>query len=63
MSLHEAIDTTTAMGEAMFGMCAVFAQLEASLARAHLRGPRRGTSAGTASGPTPHARLRGQEEG
>ncbi len=33
VSLHEAIDTSTAMGEAMFGMCGVFAQLEVSMLR------------------------------
>ncbi len=31
VSLSEGLDTTTAMGRAMFGMCGVFAQLEADL--------------------------------
>ena len=33
VSLREAIDTSTAPGRAMFGMCGVFAQLEADLIR------------------------------
>lgn len=33
VSLREAIDTRTAAGRAMFGMCAVFAALEADLTR------------------------------
>lgn len=33
VSLHEALDTSTAMGRAMFGMCGVFAQLEADILR------------------------------
>jgi DNA invertase Pin-like site-specific DNA recombinase len=33
VSLREAIDTHTSTGRAMFGMCAVFAQLEADLIR------------------------------
>jgi DNA invertase Pin-like site-specific DNA recombinase len=37
VSLHEAIDTSTAMGEAMFGMCGVFAQLEVSMLRERTR--------------------------
>ncbi len=33
VSLHEGIDTRTATGRAMFGMCGVFAQLEGDLIR------------------------------
>jgi DNA invertase Pin-like site-specific DNA recombinase len=33
VSLRESIDTSTAAGRAMFGMCGVFAQLEADLVR------------------------------
>jgi DNA invertase Pin-like site-specific DNA recombinase len=33
VSLHEALDTSSAMGRAMFGMCGVFAQLEADILR------------------------------
>jgi DNA invertase Pin-like site-specific DNA recombinase len=33
ISLREALDTTTATGRAMFGMCSVFAQLEADIIR------------------------------
>ncbi len=33
VSLSEGIDTSSSMGRAMFGMCGVFAQLEADLVR------------------------------
>src|SRR4029453_9830770 len=33
VSLTEGIDTSTPMGQALFGMCGVFAQLEADLIR------------------------------
>jgi DNA invertase Pin-like site-specific DNA recombinase len=37
VSLREGIDTRTATGRALFGMCAVFAQLEADLIRDRTR--------------------------